>query len=126
MSSIVSTTLHNIKQYICEMDYNYKNPMSYVAVSIPGLSLVIEKIQISNLYVSKIAKDITENVSAIVFSQSENKKISHIACWHLAGNIVQLIAVVALASLIHPAIAAVVWLHAMVSTKTSIISGKNH
>lgn len=90
------------------MDYDYKNPMSYAAVSIPGISLIIEKMQISNLS-AKIAEDINANGDcANVFSNSnsENKKISHIACWHIAGNIVQLIAIVALSSLMHPAIAA--------------------
>lgn len=75
----------NIRQNLENIDYSWNKPQTYL-VFVPGLSLIIQKIQFSK--VLPLIDDVTP--SNIQEAASKSKKFTEICKWHLRGSLIQL------------------------------------
>jgi hypothetical protein len=79
--------LSNIKQDLASIDYSWKKPQTYL-VFVPGLSIVIQKIQFAN--VLPLIQDMTsENLPE---AAAKAERFLDICTWHGRGSLVQLTA----------------------------------
>lgn len=80
--------ISNIKQSIQNIEYELKNPQSYL-VFVPGISLIIQKIKCAHLHeLIKQSIDIISPTNTCV-SNLYTKKFIHICQWHYFGALTQ-------------------------------------
>jgi len=88
-----------IKQSLERIDYAWFKPQIYL-VLVPGLSLIIQKVQLANTLPLLITEATTQSNVAQVYAKS--RQFANICKWHLAGSLVQIavsiIAIVAFAT----------------------------
>lgn len=70
-----------IRQNLENIDYAWTKPQTYL-VLVPGLSLIIQKIQLANTL--PLIDNVTE--------QAKSRKFANICKWHLRGSMIQITA----------------------------------
>ncbi len=81
--------LLNIRQDLAAIDYDGTKLQTYL-VFVPGLSLIIQKIQMANTL--PLNNNLTTQNAAQIDAQS--RKFANICKWHLRGAMIQMIATV--------------------------------
>lgn len=81
--------ISNIKQKLESVDYVWTKPQTYL-VFIPGISLVIQKIQLANT-LPLINNNLT-TLQNVAQADAKSRKFANICKWHLRGSMVQILA----------------------------------
>lgn len=79
--------LSNITQSLKNIDYDWTKPQTYF-VFIPGLSLLVQKIQLAS--VLPLINDVITPENAVQLN-AESRKFANICKWHLRGSMTQLL-----------------------------------
>lgn len=79
----------DIRQQLADIDYAWTKPQTYL-VFIPGLSLMIQKIQFANTL--PLITNVTQH--NVVQADAKSRKFANICKWHLRGSLIQIIATI--------------------------------
>lgn len=81
--------IHSIREKLENIDYGWSKPQSYL-IFVPGLSLLIQKVQLAQILPLREEDDVTaENHFQVDLN---TKKFVEIHKWHLRGSAIQLMA----------------------------------
>jgi len=80
-------TFNNIRDNVKNMDYSWKTMSTYI-VLVPGLSLIVQKIQMANLL--PLSQKLDKRAD-----DKQCRKFANVCKWHLRGSMVQMVAVIA-------------------------------
>lgn len=75
-----------IRQGLENIDYAWTEPKTYL-VFVPGLSLLIQKIQLANTL--PLIQSVTQE--NVIQADLESRKFANICKWHLRGSMIQII-----------------------------------
>lgn len=76
-----------INQAIQNIDYSWAKPETYV-VLIPGLSLIVQKIQLA----TTLPLNNNPSINTVRQADAQARKFTNICKWHLRGSMTQLVA----------------------------------
>jgi hypothetical protein len=76
-----------IRQNLENIDYAWTKPQTYL-VLVPGLSLIVQKIQLANTL--PLINNITQQ--NIAQADAKSRKFANICKWHLRGSMIQITA----------------------------------
>lgn len=77
----------NIKQNLENIDYAWTQPKTYL-ILVPGLSLIIQKIQLASTL--PLINNVTQQNMAQ--ADAKSRKFANICKWHLRGSMIQIAA----------------------------------
>jgi hypothetical protein len=80
-------SLSGIKTNMQKLDYSWSNPAAY-SVVIPGLSLIVQKVQLYNLL--PMMTDVKPH--NFIKADMQARQFMKVCDWHMAGSMVQIIA----------------------------------
>ena len=81
----------NIRQSLENIDYSWTKPQTYL-VFVPGLSLLIQKIQLASTL--PLIDDANVTPQNMQEAAAKSRKFTDICKWHLRGSMIQMIAAV--------------------------------
>ena len=76
-----------VRQSLEKIDYAWTKPQTYL-VLVPGLSLIIQKIQLANTL--PLINDVT--LEGMSQADAKSRKFANICKWHLRGSMIQIAA----------------------------------
>ena len=129
--------LSNIRTQLENISYEWKKPQTYL-VLVPGLSLIIQKIQLSstlpliNKFTQQKANDTLPLIHKVTQQNadeenSNSRKFANICKWHLRGSMIQIVvSIIAIKVLASPIFALITLLAAYEMADTLIKSLKHH